>query len=101
LQSLPFRAELAVGQHEVHQNVVDAGFGALGVALRGGDPFRHIEGAVSHEAELRVERLRQRYEDWWDASYPAISDATAKLQDRLFGAAIELGSAATGRQTAP
>ena len=85
-----------MGQSEVRQKVVDTGVGELGALFRGGDPFRHLEGAVSREADLRVERLRRRYLEWWEASYPAIAEATAKLQDKLFLVAIELGSKASG-----
>ena len=96
LRALPFPTELAVGQREVRQKVVNTGFGALGALLDGSDPFRHIEGAVSREADLRVERLRRRYVEWWEASYPPIAEATATLQDKLFIAAIKLGSRSLG-----
>ncbi|HEV8393606.1 MAG TPA: nucleotide-binding protein [Vicinamibacterales bacterium] len=98
LQTLPFPQELTAGSAELRHRVVDSGLGALNVFLGGGDPIRHLEGAVSRETEARVDQLRHRYSEWWDSVYPAIADATTALQDRLFSVAIQLGSMAAQGQ---
>ncbi len=98
LDNLPFPRELSTGKEATRQKVINTGFGAINTFLRGGDPFRHVEDAASDEANMRVSSLKQRYIEWWEHHYPIMEQATAKLQDKLFQAAMDLASNAYARK---
>jgi len=97
LDDLPFPHEFSMGRDATRRKVIDTGLGALNTFLQGGDPFRHVEDTASEEADMRIDSLRNRYMKWWDRHYPIIEEATAKLQDKLFQAAMNLASIAYAR----
>ncbi len=94
LEDLPFPREFTAGKKAAREKIVGTGLDALSSILRGGDPFRHVEDAVSGEANKLISSLKHRYTEWWDKHYPIIETETADLQDKLFRAAMDLASTA-------
>lgn len=92
LHDLPFPRELAAGPEVSKRRAFDIGAGAIGSFLSGGDPLRHLSQAASEEADSRVNSLKARYLEWWESHSGRLQEATKRLQDRLFFAALELAS---------
>jgi predicted nucleotide-binding protein len=92
LRDLPFPRELAAGPEIAKSRALDLGIGALGSFLSGGDPLHDLSQAASREADSRISSLKIRYLEWWERHSGRLQDATKRLQDKLFRAALELAS---------
>jgi hypothetical protein len=65
---------------------------AFDTFLRGGDPLRHVQDAVSDEASGRLSSLSGRYSEWWQKHSPRLQEATAHLQDALMSVVIKVAA---------
>jgi hypothetical protein len=90
IQNLPFAEELVVERAAITRSGIDIGLAALESVLHGGNPVGKAEDAVLIEVKKRVTTLVNRYASWWDTYSPVIHDTTAKLQNALFKAAMDV-----------
>jgi hypothetical protein len=92
LLDLPFPEELALGRDAAKRQAMGVGMAAFDTFLRGGDPLRHVQDAVSDEASGRLSSLSGRYSEWWQKHSPRLQEATAHLQDALMSVVIKVAA---------